>query len=266
MSAWFCAIRSLLWRLWRLRSEPVSEPSPHIKPQAPPLSRVMDGPVLRTDNLAADAGPLRLFSGLSFTLQSGSALILRGENGSGKTTLLRVIAGLYPKVSGAVFFENQDASETYDAAQNCHFLGHKNGLKTAQSVRENLKFFARFDGPPARSAADINSIITSAAERLALTPLLDLPVGLLSAGQTRRAAFARLLMSPRPIWCLDEPTAALDVASSQTAERLCRAHLDSGGFVIASTHLPFLKGAGNVQDLTLGGAENGHAPDLEPAS
>lgn len=218
---------------------------------------------LRADDLAADAGPLRLFSGLNFSIKNGQALILRGANGSGKTTLLRVVAGLYPRAAGVVNFGNSKDGDVYNASQNCHFLGHKNGLKTAQSVRENLAFFAHFNG--GREGVSVDAAVTQAAARLALTALLDLPVSLLSAGQARRAAFARLLMSSRPIWCLDEPTAALDSVSCETVEHLCRSHLHGGGLLIASTHLPFLSGIDDVQDLTLAGY-SGLDADLEPAS
>lgn len=213
------------------------------------------GATLRADNLAADAGPLRLFSGLSFAINSGEALILRGANGSGKTTLLRMIAGLYPRAAGTVAFTNMGTDERYALPENCHFLGHKNGLKSQQTVRENLRFFAEFDGGGAEAPKTLDQTVEQSVERaaaaLSIGPLLDLPAGLLSAGQARRAAFARLLVSSRAVWCLDEPTAALDAPSRQSVEALCRAHLSGGGLLIASTHLPFLTDIKGRKDLNL---------------
>lgn len=209
--------------------------------------------VLRVENLAADAGPLRLFSGVSFTLNPADALILRGPNGSGKTTLLRIITGLYPRAAGDIIFADKATGGNYNIAENCHFLGHKNGLKAAQTVRENLTFFSKFDGAHHRQnkTNDFTEKVSAAAAALSIEPLLDLPAALLSAGQARRAAFARLLVSARPIWCLDEPTAALDTASQQSVEALCRAHLDGGGYLMASTHLPFLNDVKGRKNLTL---------------
>lgn len=199
---------------------------------------------LRVEDLAADAGPLRLFSELSFTLGSGEALILRGPNGVGKTTVLRMIAGLYPRASGRIIFSENAANELYKIGENCHFLGHKNGLKTGRSLRQNLEFLARFEGVS-------KDAIERATAELSLTPLMDLPVGLLSAGQARRAACARLLIAPRAVWLLDEPSAALDDMTTRTLETLCRAHIDGGGLLIVSTHLPFLAGLETAQHLDL---------------
>jgi len=196
---------------------------------------------LRAENLAADAGPLRLFEGLSFTLNGGDVLILRGPNGSGKTTLLKAIAALYPLASGVIDFQGKNP---YNIAENCYFLGHKNGLKEVQTVKQNLEFFADFEGVS-------KEVITPAVQRLHLTSLLDLPVNLLSAGQARRTAFARLLIKPRPIWLLDEPTSALDDKAAQTLDVLCQAHLKKGGILLVSTHLPFLSGHNNAQALDM---------------
>jgi len=206
-----------------------------------PSSLLFPALELHAENLAVNAGPFRLFENLSYRLKSGEALILRGPNGSGKTTLLKAMAGLYPLALGDIKFQGEDI---YNVAENCHFLGHKNGLKAEHTLRQNLAFFARFEGVS-------QDIIGEVASALNLTSLLDLPVGLLSAGQARRTAFARLLIGQRPIWLLDEPTSALDDKSVHIVETLCRDHLKKGGMLLVSTHLPFFKDADIAQELQM---------------
>jgi heme exporter protein A len=178
-------------------------------------------------DVACSRGERRLFVGLSFGLDNGEALTVTGPNGVGKTTLLRLIAGFGRPDAGTIALEG-----TNDAAlpQAIHFVGHRDGLKGALSVRENLALAPAFYGGGGASVAE-------AAARLDLTPLLDLPVAVLSAGQRRRAALARLLAAERPVWLLDEPTAALDAASSGSVGALLGEHVARGGIAIAATHL-----------------------------
>ena len=202
---------------------------------------------LRVYDLALQAGPLRLCEKLTFDLKTKEGLILRGPNGSGKTTLLRTLAGFNSAPQGEIslrLHDLKDGNDDIELAGNCHYFGHKNSLKSAHTVRQNLAFFARFNG------ADI-SVIDQAATQLDLQSLLDLPVSVLSAGQTRRAAFARLIIAPRAVWLLDEPSAALDVRAAQIIEQQCEAHLRAGGIVIAATHLPFLEDYGLSRTLDL---------------
>ena len=135
-----------------------------------------------------------------------------------------------------------DQSDQFDLPENTHFLGHKNGLKLEQSVRENLSFFSEFWGG---SKDQIDTVLAG----LKLTKLQFLKTRLLSAGQIRRMGFARILIAPRKVWLLDEPTASLDSQSSQLIENICYDHLDKGGILIAATHLPFLEGRGTTLDL-----------------
>lgn len=216
----------------------------HVTPPSCAFSPALQ---LCADSLAVEAGPLRLFENMSFRLKSGEALILRGPNGSGKTSLLKAIAGLYPLAAGDIKLHGDAVNENdaaYNIAENCHFLAHKNGLKAERTIRQNLTFFASFEGA-------LNARIAAAALALNLMPLLDLPVGLLSAGQARRAAFARLLIGARPIWLLDEPTSALDDTSRRIIEDSCREHLKAGGVLLVSTHRPFFSDADITQDLQM---------------
>ncbi len=182
---------------------------------------------LTVTDLACGRGERLLFEGLNFSLGVGEALVVTGPNGVGKTTLLRAIAGFAPALAGTVALEG---AEDGALPRSIHFLGHRDGLKAALSVRENLAL-----APALLGAGGLD--IAEAADKLALSPLLDLPVGVLSAGQRRRAALARLLAAARPVWLLDEPTAALDAASQAMAARLIDAHAAGGGMVIAATHL-----------------------------
>jgi heme exporter protein A len=184
---------------------------------------------LIASNLAAARGGFRLFDGLSFALSRGEALAVTGPNGVGKTTLLRLIAGFVSPDAGSIALEGAGADAPL--TESLHFLGHRDGLKGALTVRENLDFARSLGGQIGDPAAAV-------ADRLNLARLLDLPASVLSAGQRRRAAFARLLVVRRPVWLLDEPTAALDAASSDLVAELIQDQLAGGGMVIAATHLP----------------------------
>ena len=197
---------------------------------------------LKAQALNIQAGDLRLLSDLSFTVSNGEALIIRGANGIGKTSLLRVLAGLALPRAGSVSLGDADQSDQFDLPENTHFLGHKNGLKLEQSVRENLSFFSEFLGG---SKDQIDTVLAD----LNLTKLQFLKTRLLSAGQARRMGFTRLRITPRKVWLLDEPTASLDSQSSQLIKNICHGHLDQGGILIAATHLPFLEGRGTTLDL-----------------
>ena len=174
--------------------------------------------ILRLTNIAVARGGVPVLSGVSFTLAAGSALILRGPNGSGKTTLLRTIAGLQPPLTG----------EMHGATDTVAYAGHAAGLKYMLSVAENLHFWAAVYG---------QSDIAPALEAYGLAPLADRLTGTLSAGQKRRAGLARLMVTGRPIWILDEPTVSLDTDAVTMFADAVRAHLGAGGMALLATHI-----------------------------
>ncbi|WP_298563878.1 heme ABC exporter ATP-binding protein CcmA [uncultured Aliiroseovarius sp.] len=173
---------------------------------------------LRVENLTVARGGVPVLEGLDFTLSPGQVLILRGPNGSGKTTLLRTLAGLQPPLAGSVSADPEQI--TYGA--------HADGLKATLSVEENLRFWASVHG-----IVDI----TPAVDGFNLRGLLERPSANLSAGQKRRLGLARLLVTGRPIWLLDEPTVSLDVASVALFADAVRAHVAGGGSALIATHI-----------------------------
>jgi heme exporter protein A len=188
--------------------------------------------VLTVSDLAARRGEDLIFSGLGFSLQAGEALVVMGRNGSGKSTLIRVIAGLLASEKGRVSV-SVDGAAIPRAAEACHYLGHRNAMKREMTVEENLVFWKRFMGDFAGGAGVEPE---NAAAQLGLAELLHLPFGYLSAGQQRRMAMAKLLCAWRPVWLLDEPTAAVDVQSENVFAGLMRGHLARGGIIVAATH------------------------------
>jgi heme exporter protein A len=185
---------------------------------------------LIAENLGGERGGETVFSGIGFTLDQGDALVVTGPNGSGKSTLLRIVAGLLPAAAGRVLVEGGGEAFPTPASAS-HYLGHLNAMKTALSVEENLGFWGAFQGEPGLS-------VDEALEIVGLGGIGHLPFGYLSTGQRRRASIAKLLVSRRPVWLLDEPTAGLDKASEERFAGLMRGHLDDGGIVVAATHLP----------------------------
>lgn len=202
--------------------------------------------LLRAEGLAAKRGEDLIFSNLSFALGTGEALVVTGRNGSGKSTLLRVIAGLLPPEAGRVTLAGEGIEPGARACEFCHYLGHRNAMKRELTVAENLGFWTSFQGGRGPSLD-----IDAAAEAVGLGDITHLPYGYLSAGQQRRFAIARLLVAYRPIWLLDEPTAALDADSDRMFAGLVQRHLAAGGIAIAATHQPL--GLETVQELRMTG-------------
>ncbi|PYE32970.1 heme exporter protein A [Rhizobium sp. PP-F2F-G38] len=186
---------------------------------------------LRVDGLAASRGEDPIFREVCLVLDAGGALLVTGRNGTGKSTFLRTLAGLHPADSGTILLEGV-TDPTAPVRESLHYLGHRNAMKRDLTVSENLVFWSRFSGQAGDPAEDADA----ALEAVGLGGLGHLPFGYLSAGQQRRAALARLLVAHRPVWLMDEPTAALDTASERMVEALIAGHRATGGIVIAATH------------------------------
>ncbi len=199
---------------------------------------------LVADDIAVMRGEELVFSGISFAVENGGALVIRGENGAGKSTLLRALAGLLPLESGKIEIQNVEPEfGEAKVPELCHYLGAENAMKAAMSVGENLSFWQDFAGQPHHK-------IDEALELVGLAGLGDLPFGHLSTGQRRRISIARLLVSYRPIWLLDEPTSGLDAESARQFAGLMEAHLADDGIVAAATHIPLGLAAAEEFELT----------------
>ena len=185
--------------------------------------------LLEADSLAAFRGERLVFRDLSFRVPAGGALVLAGPNGSGKSTLLRLLAGLGRAEAGRLLWAGEDAlADRTTHAARVTYVGHLDAVKAGLTVTENLRFAARLSG----------GMIGNALQAFNLESLAELPARMLSAGQKRRLALARLVLSATPLWLLDEPTLGLDVASVERFGAVLAAHRAGGGMVIAATHLP----------------------------
>src|SRR4051794_38457442 len=174
-------------------------------------------------------GGREVFSGLDFEAVSGVALTVTGPNGAGKTSLLRLIAGLLMVADGSIGLEGGGTELTL--AEQAHYLGHRDALKPALSVTENLSFWRDFLGGETLDAE-------ASLATVGLDHALHLPAAYLSAGQRRRLSIARLLAVRRPVWLLDEPTNALDAAGQRMFDGMISDHLAGGGLIVVATHAP----------------------------
>ena len=191
---------------------------------------------LSASGLTCVRGMRTVFQGLNLQLQGGHALALVGPNGAGKSSLLRLIAGLLRPAAGSIALEGGNLELT--VPEQAHYQGHLDAYKPALTVAENLDFWARYLG----GSADLRALAA-----VGLDAIAHLPAAYLSAGQKRRLSLARLIAVPRPLWLLDEPTAALDVAGQARFAEEMQAHLAGGGMIVAATHAPLGIGCTTLQ-------------------
>jgi heme exporter protein A len=187
---------------------------------------------LALENIRIDRGGRTLIDGLSAAIAPGEFVAITGPNGAGKTSLLRAIAGLLPLADGAIRWTDPRARDGEIGGEVIHLLSHRDGLKAALDAPSHLHFWRHVLGPS--DGADD----AAALERVGLGQVGDLPARAFSQGMGRRLALARLLVAPRPVWLLDEPTASLDSTGKALVVDLLRAHLDEGGIALAALHEP----------------------------
>jgi len=194
---------------------------------------------VEVEGLAARRGGRIVIENVSFTIEPSRIYVLRGVNGAGKSTLLRALAGLSPLAAGSINGAEGARHETV-------FLGHADGVSGALTARENLTFWRTIYGAE-------ESAVEKAVAIMKIAPLLHQRAATLSAGQRRRLALCRALLSGRKLWLLDEPTAGMDAASIKAVVIAILTHRDSGGAVIVATHEPLVfEGATTI---TLVGAD-----------
>lgn len=209
--------------------------------------------MLTADNLACVRGDRELFSSVKFIVQAGELLHLHGPNGSGKTSLLRMLCGLSTPSEGRVLW-NSAAPRALGAEffESVTYLGHQNALQSELSAIENLQMSAAIAGRRISAGAACNGL-----EAVGLAGKEDLQVKVLSQGQRRRVALARLILNKTKLWILDEPLAALDATAVTIVEGLLNSHLLNGGMAVLTTHQPIQVAAGVTQHVYLGASAHG---------
>ena len=205
-----------------------------------------DGALLEAREINCWRGDRHILKDVSFAARAGEFLKITGPNGVGKTTLLRIVCGLLPAESGTVHWRGQVVRSSNDQYHlEMAYLGHLNSMKADLTARENLRFLAGLR--EALTPADIDG----ALDRVGILSRGDLPARSLSAGQKRRLALARLLLSGASLWVLDEPVTTLDTAGFQLVEQLIREHVEGGGMALAAAHQRLLDDAPFLRRLEL---------------
>lgn len=204
--------------------------------------------MLEVKNLTAIRDERILFESLSFEIHAGELVQIEGRNGTGKTTLLRIIAGLGECECGEILWQQskiQSDRESYH--QDLLFLGHQTGIKRELTALENLRFYLAVH----QQTLD-ESAIFQALAKVGLAGREDVPVAQLSAGQQRRVALARLWLSKKLLWILDEPLTAIDKQGVSVLEALFLSHAQQGGIVILTTHQDMFADNPKLRKIRLG--------------
>lgn len=210
----------------------------------------MSPSMLQADNVSCLRGERRLITALSFRVQEGRLLAVTGANGSGKTSLLRMLCGLLPAEQGRILWHGEEihtCKERYLAS--LIYIGHLNGLKEDLTPVENVTISARLAGEEISEGKACEALEGVGLGR----PIYRLPTRVLSQGQKRRVTLARLQLSQRSLWILDEPFAALDASAADLLMQQLRLHLNNGGIVVAATHQEIDVGSGRLELLRLAG-------------
>ncbi|MEM7304552.1 MAG: cytochrome c biogenesis heme-transporting ATPase CcmA [Pseudomonadota bacterium] len=200
---------------------------------------------LTVNQLSCERGSRRLFENLNFSISSGQAMIIQGSNGVGKTSLLRIITGLSQGLEGEICWNGEDINTINDEYhRDLLYIGHQSAVKAELTVRENLQLLLRFWPNEKFSIAEL-------AETIGLRKRLSVVCSRLSAGQQRRVSLARLFISRQPLWVLDEPLTALDVAFIELIEERLQSHLQMGGIAVLTTHRGIDLGSQQVISLAM---------------
>ena len=204
--------------------------------------------MLEATSLECQRGDRRLFSGVGLRLEAGEALHVGGENGCGKTSLLRMLCGFSPPLAGEIRWQGETIGRLGEAfRREIFYLGHTNAIKDELTPLENLLSAASLAEQPLDEGGALEAL-----ETFGLAGREDLPCRYLSQGQKRRVALARLVNERRPLWLLDEPFVALDVAAVDWLAQIISAHLQRGGMAIMTTHQAVEIPAGAVRELRIG--------------
>jgi len=213
---------------------------------------LVNSSLLTINDLRFERDDIAVINDACLTLNDGEILQIEGPNGSGKTTLLRILTTALQPSGGEILYQGQILSECqFDYLSNILFLGHQSALKLTLTAEENLSWIT--------SELPGSISVLNALERVGLRGYSDIPCHSLSAGQQRRVALARLLLSNAKIWFLDEPFAALDGQGVQFVEQCMERHVNGGGAVMLTTHQPI--GMESVRRYSLVDSSDGEALD-----
>ena len=197
--------------------------------------------ILTVENLDCIRQEKLIFSGLSFQLQAGEVLWVKGRNGAGKSSLLRIVAQFLKPAAGKLFWQGDEIAEDPDSyLKSFEYIGHQDALKSALSPRENLQFWMQYRGTEG---------LNDALAALELNEIADYPARNLSAGQKKRSNLARLIACPAPLWILDEPISSLDSHHIELFRSLLKRHVESGGLALLATHQDLKLGNERILDL-----------------